>query len=317
MGKWVVSLALVLVSISEVMASDEGWRLIKHSQQAVKTYNFDVSFVQQKANHVNTFRWLRGVHQGNGALAVQTELEQLTAQDGYGTDTFRRNNYVYYAAPDAPVIATLNSTIKELPAILFKDTAALNELYDAVPGTSVALSGRNAQLVRLTARDGSRYSYWLWLDAQTGFPLRVNTLNNANEVLESWMVVHLQLKPTVPTELLGLLNAQLPAEPAALATDTSAIAAPFSLSWLPAGYKIVNQHQPVMTRSGRVIGSWLLSDGIHQISVFVQPSAGLNQAMAYRDGATTILVVPQQNYDVTVIGPIEAQLANQLAVSVQ
>ncbi len=317
MGKFVVSLAFVLLSVTDVMASDEGWRLIKHSQQAIKTYNFDVSFVQQKANHVNTFRWLRGIHQGNGALAVQTELEQLTAQDGYGTDTFRRNNYVYYAAPDAPVVATLNSTIKELPAILFKEPTALNELYDAVPGTSVALSGRNAQLVRLTARDGSRYSYWLWLDAETGFPLRVNTLNSANEVLESWMVVHLQLKPTVPNELLGLLNAQLPAEPAALATDTSAVAAPFSLSWLPAGYQIINQHQPVMTRSGRVIGSWLLSDGIHQISVFVQPSAGLSQVMAYRDGATTILVVPQQNYDVTVIGPIEAQLANKIAVSVQ
>ena len=82
----------------------------------------------------------------------------------------------------------------------------------------------------------------------------------------------------------------------------SSVAAPFTLSWVPAGYDIISQHQPVMTRSGRVMASWLLSDGIHQISIFVQPSNGIAEAQAFRDGATTILVVPQQNYDVTVIG---------------
>jgi len=308
---------LLCLTLSQALATEDGWKLVKHSQQAVKTFNFDVSFVQQKANHVTTYRWMHGIHQGSGALGMPTELEQLVPQDGFGTDTFRRNNFVYYAAPDAPMVATLNSSIKELPAILFKSTDQLNKLFDAVPGSSVALSGRNAQLVRLAARDPSRYSYWLWLDAETGFPLRVNTVNDANEVLESWMVVHMQLKPSLPNELVGLMNAQLPAEPAALPTDTSAVSTPFSLSWLPAGYDVISQHQPVMTRSGRVLASWLLSDGVHQISIFVQPSNGIAQPQAFRDGATTILVVPQQNYDVTVIGPVNPKIANQLAVSVQ
>lgn len=317
MIKYVGGLLLVCLTLGQAVASEDGWQLVKHSQQAVKTFNFDVSFVQQKANHVITFRWMHGIHQGSGALGIQTELEQLVPQDGYGTDTFRRNNFVYYAAPDAPVVATLNSSIKELPAILFKSAESLSKLFDAVPGSSVALSGRNAQLVRLAARDPSRYSYWLWLDAETGFPLRVNTVNEGNEVLESWMVVHLQLKPSLPTELVGLMNAQLPAEPAALPIDTSNVSTPFTLSWLPAGYEVISQHQPVMTRSGRVLASWLLSDGLHQISIFVQPSTGINQPQAFRDGATTILVVPQQNYDVTVIGPVNPKIANQLAVAVQ
>lgn len=317
MKQFAVGLVFFGVSVSQAFASEDGWKLLKHSQQAVKTFNFDVSFVQQKANHVTTFRWLHGFHQGTGALGMQTELEQLMAQDGVGTDTFRRNNVVYYAAPDAPVIATLNSSIKELPAILFKSPEVLAKLFDAVPGSSVALSGRNAQLVRLAARDPSRYSYWLWLDAQTGFPLRVNTVNEANQVLESWMVVHMQLKPTLPAELAGLMNAQLPAEPAALVMDANHASTPFNLSWLPPGYEVVTQHQPVMTRTGRVIASWLLSDGVHHISIFVQPTAGIERAQAFRDGATTIVVVPQQNYDVTVIGPVSPQLANQLAVAVQ
>lgn len=317
MIKYGIGLLLLWLTLCQVQASEDGWRLVKHSQQAVKTFNFDVSFVQQKANHVATFRWMHGIHQGDGALGIQTELEQLMAQDGSGTDTFRRNNFVYYAAPDAPMVATFNSSIKELPAILFKSPEMLSKLFDAVPGSSVALSGRNAQLVRLAARDPNRYSYWLWLDAETGFPLRVNTVNEENEVLESWMVVHMQLKPSLPVELSGLMNAQLPTEPAALSTDISSISAPFTLGWLPTGYDIVSQHQPVMTRSGRVLASWLLSDGLHQISIFVQPSNGIVQPQAFRDGATTILVLPQQNYDVTVIGPVNPKLANQIAASVQ
>ncbi len=60
----------------------------------------------------------------------------------------------------------------------------------------------------------------------------------------------------------------------------------------------------------------MLTDGLHQISVFVQPSAGL-PAQAFRDGATTLLVLPKQNVDVTVIGPLDVTLANRLADSVR
>ena len=88
MIKYGVGLLLVWLTLSQAVASEDGWKLVKHSQQAVKTFNFDVSFVQQKANHVSTFRWMHGIHQGNGALGIQTELEQLMTQDGYGTDTF-------------------------------------------------------------------------------------------------------------------------------------------------------------------------------------------------------------------------------------
>lgn len=309
---WVVLLLLALPAA----ASNDGWLQFERSQHAVRQFNFDLTFVQVRANQINTFRWLHGVHQAEGALPVKTELEQLIPQDLAGTDTFRRGDRVYYSTPDTPVQVTFNHSIKELPTILFHDQLEIMKLYDAVPGSSTSLSGRTAQLLRLTALAGSRFSYWLWLDAETGFPLRVDTVDADNQVLERWMVVHLQIKPALPVELGQLMTADLPVEPLMLPETTAKVDSNFTLSWLPDGYQLISQQLPVMTSNGKMLASWLLTDGLHQISVFVQPGAGV-PVQAYRDGATTILVQPKQQVDVTVIGPIEVELARRLADSVQ
>lgn len=309
---WFCSLALALCSLS-ALADD--WQQFERTQQAVRKFNFDVSFVQVRPNQLITYRWLHGIHEQSGSLSVPLELERLLLQDGVGTDTFRRGDKVYYAAPDAPVIVTQNDSIKELPAILFEPLPIIQQLYDIVPGSSVPLSGRTAQLLRLSARDASRYSYWLWQDAETGFPLRVDTVDEQNVVLDRWMVVHLQLKPGLPAELQSLISAQLPEQPHALA-NSQAPQDQFKLNWIPPGYQLLAQQAPVSTRSVPVLANWLLSDGLHQISVFVQPTARLPQQQL-RDGATTILVTTRQNLDVTVIGPLRPELAAKLAAAVE
>lgn len=306
------SLALCWCCLS-VQADD--WQQFERTQQAVRKFNFDVSFVQVRPGQLITYRWLHGIHEQTGSLAVPVELERLLLQDGVGTDTFRRGDKVYYAAPDAPVIVTQNDSIKELPPIFFEPISVIQQLYDVVPGSSVPLSGRIAQLLRLSARDNSRYSYWLWQDAETGFPLRVDTVDEQNEVLDRWMVVHLQIKQGLPAELQSLISAQLPEQPHAL-VNSAVPQAQFNLTWLPPGYQLLSQQAPVNTRTVPVLANWLLSDGLHQISVFVQPTARLPEQQL-RDGATTILVTTRQNLDVTVIGPLHAELAAKLAAAVE
>lgn len=311
LAPWLV--AGLLVATSPAIADD--WSQYNRTRQAVRSFNFDVTYVQVKPNQITTYRWLHGVHQPGGALAVPLELERLSLQDGIGTDMFRRGDRVYYAAPDAPVIATKNSDIPELPAILFMDGERLANLYDVVAGSQVPLSGRTAQLLRLSAKDNNRYSYWLWQDAETGFPLRIDTVSSNNDVLDRWMVVHMQIKPGLPTELQSLLSAQLPDEIQQIEL-TKQPASNFKLSWLPDGYQVLDNQLNISTRAMPLLAHWLLSDGLHQISVFVQPSAGLPTQLN-RDGANTILVSSRENLDVVVIGPIAPELAQQLAAAVE
>ena len=270
--------------------------------------------MQVRANQINTFRWLHGVHQAEGALPVKTELEQIIPQDLAGTDTFRRGDRVYYSTPDSPVQVTVNHYIKELPAILFHDQLEIMKLYDAVPGSSTSLSGRTAQLLRLTAKDSGRYDYWLWLDDKTGFPLRIDTMSEQQNALERWLVTHMQIVGQMPDSLSALLQTDLP--PAAESGQVTAAAnKSHSLSWLPQGY--IEVVQPAMSTSldANLLSYWLLSDGLHQVSVFVQNSQRL-PAQAYRDGATTIYVQSDNQLEVTVIGPVSIDIARQLAAAV-
>lgn len=295
-------------------ATQVQWQLLDRAQLQLKALNFDLSFVQIKGNQLATYRWLHGLVASTEATQ-SIELERLILQDGVGTETIRRNDRVYYTVPGAPTTVTINHYIRELPSLLFLPLEDLRRLYDAVQGSSIAISGRTAQLIRLTARAAGRYDYWVWLDAQTGFPLRIDTVAQNNQVLERWVVVHLQVKPEFPTDLTDLISAPLPEQP--LQIQRSALSEPsVQLKWLPDGYQAVEQPGTVLTRSSRLLASWLLSDGMHQISVFVQPASHMGDQL-FRDGATTILVSSGEQFDVTVIGPVVPELAQQIAASIE
>jgi negative regulator of sigma E activity len=307
MGWKGLSSALIILFYSNLsFAEVSGWEWFERSQSSVRQYNFEASFVVIKPNQVDSYRWLHGV-QGNA------EIEQLMPLEQSGVEILRRDQMVYYIAPEKTPLATNSSTIKELPALLYRDIESIKTLYDAVPGGSAQLSGRPAQLLRLTPLQNDRPGYWMWLDSQTGFPLKIDTLTIQNEVLERWVVTHILPHTTLPEALSVAANADLPKAAEKLPT-VSLPESPLELSWLPGGYQQVPVAAAMVPQ--QVLEQWLLSDGLHQVSVFVQPGASL-PAQAFRDGATTIFVMPKNQFDVTVIGPVSIESARQIAESVR
>jgi negative regulator of sigma E activity len=302
-----LSSALIILFYSNLsFAEISGWEWFERSQSSIRQYNFEASFVVIKPNQVDSYRWVHGV-QNN------TEIEQLMPLEQSGVEILRRDQMVYYIAPEKTPLATNSSTIKELPALLYRDLAAIKTLYDAVPGGSAQLSGRSAQLLRLTPLQNDRPGYWMWLDSQTGFPLKIDTLTVQNEVLERWVVTHILPHSTLPEALNVAASADLPQAAETLPT-VSLPESPLELSWLPVGYQQVPVAAAMVPQ--QVLEQWLLSDGLHQVSVFVQPGASL-PAQAFRDGATTIFVMPKNQFDVTVIGPVSIESARQIAESVR
>lgn len=302
-----LSSALIILFYSNLsFAEISGWEWFERSQSSIRQYNFEASFVVIKPNQVDSYRWVHGV-QNN------TEIEQLMPLEQSGVEILRRDQMVYYIAPEKTPLATNSSTIKELPALLYRDIAAIRALYDAVPGGSAQLSGRSAQLLRLTPLQNDRPGYWMWLDSQTGFPLKIDTLTVQNEVLERWVVTHILPHSTLPEALNVAASADLPQAAETLPT-VSLPESPLELSWLPVGYQQVPVAAAMVPQ--QVLEQWLLSDGLHQVSVFVQPGASL-PAQAFRDGATTIFVMPKNQFDVTVIGPVSIESARQIAESVR
>jgi len=300
--------AIVLVVLSGFAhAEQEAWALFDKVQHAVQQYNFDTSFVVLKGTKVDTYRWLHG-------RTDTQEIEHLIPLDTSGVDILRRDSVVYYLLTDRPAFVTLSSSIPELPSLLFEPKSKVSELYNAIAGSSAVMSGRNAQLLRLTAKQSSRYNYWLWLDAETGFPLRIDTLSEQQTPLERWLVTHMQISPELPENLRALMDADLPAP--ADSIDKALPQTSHQLTWLPDGYQQVTEPATIPQLENSLLSYWLLTDGLHQVSVFVQNSQRL-PTQAYRDGATTIFVQAGNKMEVTVIGPVSIDTARQLAASVQ
>lgn len=300
---------VVLLLISAVsQAEQSGWALFDKVQQAVKTYNFDTSFVVLKGSQVDTYRWLHG-------NSHDKEVEHLIPLDTSGVDILRRDQLIYYLLTDRPAFVTRGNSIPELPAVLFEPQANVKQLYHAVAGSNSIMSGRNAQLLRLTAQQAGRHSYWLWFDAETGFPLRIDTMSEQQTPLERWLVTHMQIYSEFPASLQALVDAELPIPPVAQ-PQPDIPDGDHQLSWLPPGYKRVSEPATIPQLQSQLLSYWLLSDGLHQVSVFVQKSQRL-PTQAYRDGATTIYVETNDPLEITVIGPVSIETARQLAAAVR
>ncbi|WP_333608174.1 MucB/RseB C-terminal domain-containing protein [Arsukibacterium sp.] len=302
------TLWLLAFVMPAALASDAGWALFDRVQQSVRQQNFDTSFVVVKSGQVDTYRWQHGRDE-------QDEIEHLIPLDAEGVDILRRNNVVYYLLSDRPALVTQSANIKELPAVLFEDSQRIRQLYDAVPGSSSMMSGRSAQLLRLSANNADRFHYWLWVDEQTGFPLRIDTLTEQQTALERWVVTHMQLTPEFPEGLRRLLDIELPSPQPAASLELAA-ASNYQLTWLPQDYQLVPEPAEIPQLQPALINYWLLSDGLHQVSVFVQRNHSM-PTQAYRDGATTIYVQSDAQREVTVIGPISIDTAQRLAASVR
>ncbi|MBZ9610021.1 MucB/RseB C-terminal domain-containing protein [Rheinheimera maricola] len=300
--------AIVLLMLSGLaQAEQSGWALFDKVQTAVRQYNFDTSFVVLKGGKADTYRWIHGRSGDN-------EIEHLIPLDTNGVDILRRDAQVYYLLTDRPAFVTEASSIAELPALLFEAKDNVSKLYNAVAGSSSVMSGRSAQLLRLTAKDSGRYHYWLWLDDETGFPLRIDTLSEQQNALERWLVTHMQITAEFPDNLNALMAAELP--PAASAVAAATPQSSHQLNWMPQGYQQVSNPADIPQLGGSLLSYWLLSDGLHQVSVFVQ-NAQRMPTQAYRDGATTIYVETQNQLEITVIGPVSIDTARQLAGAVR
>lgn len=312
MMKFIVGCCVfILLCIRPAQADEAGWALLEKVQRSVSQANFDSSFVILKGNQVESYRWLHGRDQ-------QATVEHLVPMFVEDVDILRRNNLVYYLLSERPALITHSNRIKELPALLFEDISRLRELYNAIPGSVSTVDGRSAQLLRLSAQSAQRFHYWLWIDVQTGFPLRIDTLADAtdlqNRALEIWQITQLNVMAAMPDNLQQLLAIELPA-PASNLPKATTQPQSHQLNWVPDDYQLLLEPVVRQQLPTDISSYWLLSDGLHQISVFVQPANRL-PSQAFRDGATTIYVHAGNRHDITVIGPVSLDVAQKLATAV-
>lgn len=147
--------------------------------------------------------------------------------------------------------------------------AAGNKSYKTRLAEKARVAGRTAQVIDIRAEDAWRYSYRLWLDTETGLPLKVVTLDERDYAVEQFVFTQIEITPVA-------VKVKIPGAP-----QTREMKSPF---------KEVKGFRVIASESRAGSTHYLFSDGLASISLYVEPSKQKEKAQMRRDGVNGLML---------------------------
>jgi sigma-E factor negative regulatory protein RseB len=205
------------------------------------------------------------------------------------------------------------------------------------------VAGRAARILVVQPKDGLRYGYRLWLDAEHGLLLRSALQGADGQMLEQMMFTSLNVGPLpAMKQELGTAGAPAAAEPRRdgaqesstrdrpvatqpaavmrLRTASGSAAAPpaFAAQRLPPGFALVSSSSQQLEQGERTLHRLVYSDGLATISVYVEPSAEVSQLLhgTARRGGVQAFGTSLGTLHVTALGEVPPAAVEMVARSV-
>ncbi len=123
----------------------------------------------------------------------------------------QRGNEISYFEPGLEPF-TLNGDyiVDSLPSLIYTDFKRLSPYYDFISVGRTRIADRLCEVIRVVARDGTRYSYIVWMDTESKLPMRVDLLDRDGETLEQFRVIAFNVNQDISSSMQTLAKANLP-----------------------------------------------------------------------------------------------------------
>jgi len=314
----VLFVLLLSFNVSAVTPDTKSAKLwLERLSQSLHQLNFTASFVVVKNNQAEPYHWFHGIA-GN-----DEELEILTRLNGSRHDILRIGKVISYIEPEKEPYSVISNDIQgPIPSVFRGDVSQLEESYRFISVGRSRILGRVAQLVRIVAKDKYRFSYWLWLDQETGLPLKIAILTREGKLLEQVQFTHIEVTEHLSDNLvqLQLQSTELP-KVISLSNQQQDKKLSWQVDWLPRGFSVLksNRHNLNTYNRGddRAVEFMLFSDGLVEISVYVNSSQENYRDPEYAsDGSTIVFNHISQGIEVGVVGDIPLETAQKIAESI-
>lgn len=235
------------------------------------------------------------------------ERERLVATSGPPREVVRDGGKVMcIGTGQEPVAYDLSQAGRWSPALALSKALRLPG-YRATLGGEGRVAGRKAQVVDVVATDGWRYGYRLWIDRDSGLPLRVDLLDEQGRAVEQVAFTELELgvRPSdaeLRPSAVGALSRVETLVSAGGAVPAWHVPAP------PEGFEL---------RAARYRGDGvhlLYSDGLASVSVYVEKAEpGLRGSRASQRGAVNARSYWLDGWHVMAIGKVPAATVDRFA----
>jgi sigma-E factor negative regulatory protein RseB len=288
---------------------------LERLSSSLRQLNFTTSFVVVKNNQVAPYHWLHGIGENN------QELEILTRLNGSRRDILRRGDIISYIEPEKEPYSIISKNIQgPIPAVFRGEISLLENSYRFISVGRSRVLGRVAQLVRIVAKDKYRFSYWLWLDQQTGLLLKLAVVTRKGQVLEQVQFTHIEVNETLPDSLDKFQTAELPAIIKVTPLDKDQSFG-WKIGWLPEGFNLIKSNKHNLSghnqEADKPVEFLMFSDGLIDLSVYVNSTKINFMAPEYAsDGATIVFNHISQGMEVGIVGDIPLVTARKIADSI-
>ena len=300
-------LGMLLVQPIVAMADatpDDAHAWLDKMAQAVQRLNYDGTFIYWHDEQLET---VRIVHESD----PQGERERLVSLTGAAREIIQNGEELTCYLPDQKsVMVSKSHPRKPYPLNFPKDTSRLAKNYQITLSHNERMAGHDARIVTIMPHDGYRYGYRLWLETETGMPLKSDLLDEHGTAVEQVMFTNIEFLKQVPPALLqstlsGSGYAWHNAVDAAgetLLSDKSA----WRVTRLPDGFMLTHHSRHPMPDSKVQTEHLVFSDALASLSVYID-QAGDDKRMLNglsHMGAVNAYGAIVSGYHVTVVGDV-------------
>ncbi len=294
---------------SSASADSSSGALLQQMSMASQSLDYELSFITINKLGVESLRYRH-------ARAQNKALAQLLQLDGPRREVLQRGNEISYFEPGLePFTLTGDYIVDSMPSIVYTDFKRLAPYYDFISVGKTRIADRLCEVIRVVARDGTRYSYIVWLDSGTKLPMRIDLLDRDGETLEQFRVVDVSVGEPVAKEMGALVNANLP--PLLSIPDGDKTQLNWAPQWLPQGFKEVSSSKRPLPTIGIPVESRLYSDGLFSFSININRTQAVNGEQMFRTGRRTVSTRVRSNTEITVVGELPPPTAKRVSESVK
>ncbi|XTZ39402.1 sigma-E factor regulatory protein RseB [Salmonella enterica] len=283
--------------------------LLQQMNVASQSLNYELSFISMNKLGVESLRYRH-------ARVNDQPLAQMLQLDGPRREVVQRGNEISYFEPGLEPF-TLNGSyiVDSLPSLVYTDFKRLTPYYDFISVGRTRIADRLCEVIRVVARDGTRYSYIVWMDAETHLPMRVDLLDRDGETLEQFRVIAFTVNAQVANNMLALSKANLPPLLSVPVGDKAEFN--WLPSWIPQGFSEISSSRRKLPTVDMPVESRLYSDGLFSFSINVNRANQNSSDQMLRTGRRTVSTTVRDNAEITVVGELPPQTAKRIADSLK
>jgi sigma-E factor negative regulatory protein RseB len=303
------ALLCVLMLPGIAAAADPALDWLNRAAAAAKQQNYSGIYVYHHGEHVEV---LRVMHRNDG----KNEQEKTEVLDGSPRQYLRINQDVYCHLPDGKQVRLeRNAPRRFFPAMLPAQPASLLAYYDAKLGGWERVAGRPSQVLMLEPRDGYRYAYNLWLDKQTGLPLKSRLINGDGKVVSMFVFSEIQIGKMPDAQLFAN-------DMAGKTVHNASLDQPVGIAWQiapPPGFAQVQAAVRILPGKSEPVTHLVFSDGLSVLSMFVEPVDPRMPKMQglSANGAISVYAREVGGFMVTTLGEVPSAALTETGNSVK